>query len=313
MRRASGCVGRVALIKMDIEILAWISRHRNPFLDAFMSLVTNLGGELVIIFLACAVYWLMNRRFGDRMLLTMFSGILVNQALKIAFVVQRPWLRSERVIPLEGAIKDATGYSFPSGHTANAVSLFGCLSREKRLKRFSPVFWIIAFLIGLSRMYLGVHTPQDVLVSFIIGVFLVFGMEKLTDMLYEKPAIDKYIAGASVLFGAALCVFALLRPYPDDNGAKNALDAIKLSGASIGLMTGWLIERRKIKFDKPKTLLAACIRLLGGLAIVLIILKGMKAPLISFFGETAGSFIRYALVGFSASCLWPLAFKKLNM
>ena len=298
---------------MDIEILVWICEHRNAFLDTFMSLVTHMGGELVLIAIACAVYWLMNRRFGDRMLLTVFSGILVNQALKIVFCIQRPWVRSERVVPLEGAVEDATGYSFPSGHTANAVSLFGCLSREKRIKRFAPLFWVLAALIGFSRMYLGVHTPQDVLVSFIIGIFLVLGMEKLTNKLYEKPEIDKYIAGTSIFLGIAICVFALLRPYPDENGAKNALDAIKLSGAAVGLMAGWLIERRMIRFETPKSILAACVRFAGGLILVLLIMKGLKSPLISLFSETAGSFIRYSLVGFTATCLWPLMFTKLKM
>lgn len=297
---------------MDIQILVWLGEHRTPFTDTLMSLITHMGGELILIAIACAVYWLMDRRFGDRMLFTMFSGILVNQALKISFCVQRPWVRSDRVIPVASAIEEATGYSFPSGHTANAVSLFGCLAAERRLKRFAPVFWGIAALIGFSRMYLGVHTPQDVLVSFAIGIILVILMNKLTLALYRKPEIDKYIAGVSIFIGAALCVYAVCKPYPDDGGLKNSLDAIKLSGASVGLMAGWLIERRKIRFDLPKKPLHACVRLLGGLAIVILIMKGLKSPLIALMGEVAGSFARYALVGFSATCLWPFLFRKLN-
>ena len=158
---------------MDINILAWIAEHRTDALTSLMSAVTFAGSELFLIGIVCILYWCQNRKTGDRMLLTLFSGIMVNQYLKVIFCIPRPWVRSERVIPVESAIEDATGYSFPSGHTANAVSTFGGMSRMEKFRKYGWIFWGTSVLIGFSRMYLGVHTPQDVLVSLVLGAILV--------------------------------------------------------------------------------------------------------------------------------------------
>ncbi|MBR3928610.1 MAG: phosphatase PAP2 family protein [Clostridia bacterium] len=295
---------------MDINILAWIADHRTNFLTSLMSAITFAGSELFLIGVVCILYWCVSRKTGDRMLLTLFSGIVVNQYLKVIFCVPRPWVRSERVKVVPSAIEDATGYSFPSGHTANAVSTFGGVSRIDKFKKYSWIFWLIAILIGFSRMYLGVHTPQDVLVSLALGAVLVFVMEKLNHALQKNPALDIPISIVSIFLGAGLCLFAYLRPYPDENGLKISMDTFKLAGASVGIMIGWVLERRTVKFQIPGEFLKKAARFVGGLLIVLLIMKGFKSPLNALLGEMAGSFARYFLVGIAATYGWPLVFHK---
>jgi len=228
----------------------------------------------------------------------------------VIFCVPRPWVRSERVKVVPSAIEDATGYSFPSGHTANAVSTFGGISRIDRMKKYGWIFWGIAILIGFSRMYLGVHTPQDVLVSLVLGAILIFLMEKLNDALQKKPSLDIVISIAGIALGVGLCLFAYFRPYPDENGLKISFDTFKLAGASVGIMIGWVLERRTVKFEIPKEFLKKALRFIGGLLLVLLIMKGLKIALNSLFGELAGSFIRYFLVGIVATYVWPMIFHK---
>jgi len=295
---------------MDINILAWIAEHRTDWLTSLMSAVTFAGSEIFLIGIVCILYWCISRKTGDRMLLTLFSGIVVNQYLKVIFCVPRPWVRSERVKVVPSAIEDATGYSFPSGHTANAVSNFGSISRIDRMKKYGWIFWGIAILIGFSRMYLGVHTPQDVLVSLVLGAILIFLMEKLNDALQKKPSLDIVISIAGIALGVGLCLFAYFRPYPDENGLKISFDTFKLAGASVGIMIGWVLERRTVKFEIPKEFLKKALRFIGGLLLVLLIMKGLKIALNSLFGELAGSFIRYFLVGIVATYVWPMIFHK---
>ena len=295
---------------MDINILAWIAEHRTDALTAVMSAITFMGSEIFLIAIVCILYWCISRKTGDRMLLTLFSGIMVNQYLKVIFCTPRPWVRSERVKVVPSAIEDATGYSFPSGHTANAVSTFGGISRIEKVKKFGWVFWLIAVLVGFSRMYLGVHTPQDVIVSLVLGAFLVLLMEKLNDALQKKPCLDIPIAFFSIFLGIGLCAFAYFRPYPDENGLKISFDTFKLAGASVGIMIGWVLERRWVKFVIPKEFYKKALRFIGGIVIVLLIMKGLKSPLNALFGEIAGSFARYFLVGIMATYVWPLIFHK---
>ena len=157
---------------MDLAVLKWFEGIRTPFLDRAMSVITFLGSEMAAVGLICIAYWCLSRRFGNRMLLTMMSGLLINQLLKIIFTVRRPWVRYEgEYEPVEGALEDAAGYSFPSGHTANAAAAYGGLAHEKGVKWYWKLLaWVLVALIGISRMYLGVHTPQDVLVSLALSV-----------------------------------------------------------------------------------------------------------------------------------------------
>lgn len=295
---------------MDINILAWIADHRTDALTAVMSSITFMGSEIFLIAVVCILYWCINRKTGDRMLLTLYSGIMVNQYLKVIFCTPRPWVRSDRVKVVPSAIEDATGYSFPSGHTANAVSTFGGISRIEKVKKFGWVFWLIAVLVGFSRTYLGVHTPQDVIVSLLLGAILVILMEKLNNALQEKPHLDLPIALVSILLGIGLCVFSYFKPYPDENGIKISFDTFKLAGASVGIMIGWVLERRFVRFVIAKEFYKKALRFIGGLLIVLLVMKGLKSPLNALFGEIAGSFARYFLVGIIATYVWPLVFHK---
>lgn len=298
---------------MDIDILVWLAGLRGAWSDAFFGAITRLGGEIPIIAIACLVYWCLSKRAGDRLLLTLFSGILVNQFLKLTFCVARPWVRSTRVTPVESAVEEATGYSFPSGHTANAVAGYGGLAREKRMRKYAWALWALVALIAFSRCYLGVHTPQDVLVSLAIGVILLFCMERLARALERKPALDAYIALTGVLLALALAAYALFKPYPDGADDAYRADAMKLAGGAAGLFAGWLIERRRVGFTMPASFLRGAMRFILGMGLILGVMVGLKSPLNSLLGALAGGFTRYALVGLAATALWPWLFTKVRL
>lgn len=225
--------------------------------------------------------------------------------------MRRPWVRDARVVPVESAISGATGYSFPSGHTANSMCGYGSLTREKTLKRFRWLFWVLPVLIGFSRLYVGVHTIQDVLVSLVLGVATVLLMDRLSERLERTPGMEcGSPSPASRCPSVLRCTRALSPIRTAKPVAITASTQLKLAGGAVGVFAGWLVERHCIRFHTPDTTVKKLIRFLGGMLVLLAIMKGLKPLLNAALGLSVGSFVRYLLVGLFATMGWPLIFKK---
>ena len=156
-------------------VLYALESIRTPALDKIMSVITLLGGELFFMVIAVTVFWCVSKREGYYLMIVGFFGTVINQFLKILCCVPRPWIKDPDFTIVESARAEATGYSFPSGHTQNAVATYGGIARYIRRGWLRVVLVVLTVLIAFSRMYLGVHTPLDVGVSFLIAAVLVVG------------------------------------------------------------------------------------------------------------------------------------------
>ena len=154
-------------------VLYALESIRTPALDKIMSVITLLGGELFFMVIAVTVFWCVSKREGYYLMIVGFFGTVINQFLKILCCVPRPWIKDPDFTIVESARAEATGYSFPSGHTQNAVATYGGIARYTRRGWLRAVLVVLTVLIAFSRMYLGVHTPLDVGVSFLIAAVLV--------------------------------------------------------------------------------------------------------------------------------------------
>ena len=152
-----------------MELLYILEGLRTPLGDIFFSLVTLLGEETLFIVAGLLVFWCIDKWEGYYLLSVGLTGTVINQFLKLWFRVPRPWVK-------ESARAEATGYSFPSGHTQSSVGVFGSAARWHRQKAVRTVCVLLCVLVPLSRMYLGVHTPADVGVSVLVALALIFGM-----------------------------------------------------------------------------------------------------------------------------------------
>ena len=292
-----------------MQFLYYLESIRTPVADAVLSVITHLGSELVFMVLAVTMYWCVSKSRGLYLLSVGCFGTTVNQFLKITFRVPRPWVKDPNFTIVESARADATGYSFPSGHTQNAVGTFGCLARTAKSVRFRDLCIVLAVLVSFSRLYLGVHTPLDVGVSAIIAAAMVFGMYPLFRDLDEKPMKAIWILAAMGLVNVLFLLYATLWSFPADADAEllahGVENAAKLTGALAGMAVGYWVDLKKIRFDTKAPLLGQILKVVLGLAGLLAFKEGLK-PLLG--SSLWSGVIRYGLMTFFAAGIWPMTF-----
>ncbi len=294
---------------MDIAFLSWIQTWRAPALDACFQSVTYFGEEVLLIAVVCFVYWCLNKRLAQYILFNFFLGGLANAALKITFCTPRPWVRDPSLIPVESARHGASGFSFPSGHTASAMAMYGALAMYAKKRWVTVCCSALILLVGFSRLYLGVHAPQDVLVSMVIGAVMLLVMRRMFDWIDSDPKAEPIVFWVGIALGAALLCYAQYKPYPNMEGTeKLVLDTFKVGGAALGLFCGWRFERRFVRFETKTCALQQLVKYLLGMTAVGGILV-FKAPS-AVFGDRAWAACQYGLLAFVALGLWPLVFSK---
>lgn len=245
---------------------------RTPFLDKLMQLITYFGQEIIIIAVICALYWCVDKRFAYLLGFIYFTAGLCVQALKITFRIPRPWVLDPKFQAVESAIPAATGYSFPSGHTQGATCLFFPLSLKLK-NIWLRILCILAFLlVGFSRMYLGCHTPKDVLVSMGISLICSCIIWHFQSFLLDDTSHIGLTSCILGIFSLAVAVYALTLHESGTIDTKYAADCCKAAGAGLGYAVGWYLERRYLNFDvRAGSIGIQALKLFIGLAAALLI------------------------------------------
>ena len=297
-----------------MELLYWFQSIRTPVLDAIMSLVTHLGEETFFMLAALVVFWCVDKRRGYFLLTVGFVGTLINQWLKIVCRVPRPWVKDPNFSIVEAARAEATGYSFPSGHTQSAVGYLGGIAR------FTDRLWlrilciVLAVLTAISRMYLGVHTPMDVCVSVVIAVILIFAIYPIIESSLWFPNRMYAVIGGMLAFSLAYLAFVELFPFPADVDAANLASAVKnaytMTGSVAGVLVVYTFDSKVLQFPTRAPWWGQIVKLVVGLALTVAVKSLLKAPLLALCGgHDLGNLIRYFLMVLVAGGLWPMSFR----
>ena len=300
-----------------MSLLYALQEMRTPFLDTAMALVTRLGEETIFMVVAIVVFWCVSKVGGYYLLSVGFLGTVMNQFLKMLFRIPRPWVLDPNFDIVESAREAATGYSFPSGHTQSAVGTFGGLARMTKKNWLRWVLVVLALLVAFSRMYLGVHTPLDVGVSLGIGTVLVLVLWPLVRATEENPQRRLWVLLALLGCSLAFLLFMELNHFPTDTDAHNLESAVanawKLSGATVGMLIACWLDQKYIRFETKAIWWVQLIKVAVGLALVVAIKAGLKAPLIALIGHVGvANAVRYGLMVLFAGAVWPLAFPLLR-
>ena len=298
-----------------MKVLYALESIRTPWLDTVMAAITHLGEETVFMVAALFVFWCVSKRHGYYLLAVGFAGTVLNQFLKLLFRIPRPWVLDSDFTIVESARAQATGYSFPSGHTQNAVGTFGGIARFTRRKWVRVAAIVVAVLVPLSRMYLGVHTPLDVGVAAVIAVALVFALYPLMERSDSRHGVMGAVLAVMLALAVGYLLFVSLYPFPADVDAANLASGVenawKLLGATVGMLVGWWLDVRFIHFDTRAVWYVQLIKLVGGLALLLGIRAVLKAPLAAALGAGAGGAVRYGVMVLFAAAVWPMVFAPL--
>ncbi len=297
-----------------MEFLYWLESIRNPVLDFIMQAVTEFGSEMLFIVLGIFMLWCMDKKHGYFILMTGFFGVYANQFLKLICRVPRPWVLDPNFTIVHSAKADATGYSFPSGHTQTAVgSFFGLFLCRKEL-------WLkitciaLCVLVPLSRMYLGVHTPLDVSVAAAMALVIALGLWFLFKRFGYTPKLMYPLMSGLSLLAVAFLLYTMLWDFPADIDTHNLSSAREtactLLGALIGLWITYLVDTYKLHFDTQAPLLGQIFKFVIGITLVLGIMEGTKPVFNLIFGEGdyLARVIRYTLTVVFAGVVWPMTF-----
>ena len=296
-----------------MELLYTLENIRTPLLDTVMGLVTNLGGEAVFIAAAIIVFWCLSKSCGYYMMTVGFAGTIINQFLKLWFRIPRPWVKDPGFTIVESARAEATGYSFPSGHTQNAFAVFGAPARYFKSTALRIVLVLLIALTAFSRMYVGVHTPLDVGVSLIVGTVLVFVIYPFFRDMDRSPKKVYIIFGIFIVMAAAFVVFVELYDFPadidTDNYASGLKNAYMILFCAVGLLLTFYVDTKYVHFPTQAVWWAQLLKVVLGLALTLAVRVALKAPLTAAFGaNSVGDGIRYFAVVLMAGTLWPMTF-----
>lgn len=293
-----------------MDFLRLLEEIRNPVLDSFFQWITYFGQEICILAVICLFYWCLDKRFAYRLGFIYFSAGLCIQTLKITFRIPRPWILDPEFHPVASAVPAATGYSFPSGHTQGGTCLFVPLALRSR-KFWQKCLCILMFLaIGFSRMYLGVHTPKDVLTAMAVSLFFTAIIWKFGDSLLEENRYTKMISVILLILSCLTAFYALLLFRQNIIEVKYAADCCKAAGAGLGFAAGFYLERTYLNFcSRCRNVSHLLQRMTVGLLLTLV----LKLTLKFFLGDTLFmELLQYFFVVLFVMYGYPFLFTKMK-
>ena len=306
-------------------------QNLGSWLKTPMEVFSFFGNEYFFLLLLPALYWCMEASIGLRVGIILLLSTSVNDALKMAFHGPRPYWYSMDVISLSRE----TSFGVPSGHAQISVGVWGMLAASIRKWWGWMIAILIILLIGISRMYLGVHFPHDVILGWLIGASLLWFVlrfwEPVTARL-RKMSLGQQIL-VSFLCSLVLILFSLI-PFtwlkitnwqPPEAWAQYATETISMSGAIttggtlFGLLAGlaWFNRQGGFRTNGPiwKRILRFVVGLVGLLIfyVGLDVLFGLIAPDAEAVFPYILRYIRYSLVGVWVSAGAPWIFVKLHL
>lgn len=275
------------------EIILFLQQFSNPALDIFFKAITFLGSENFYLLVIPITYWCIDKKFGVKLGIIFLLSAYINNLLKQIAESPRPAISDGVRILME-----EQNYAFPSGHAQGAVVFWGTIAWELKKTWATVVAIILMILIGISRPYLGVHWPIDVLGGWLIGAVIV-AVYILYDAKVSKREYKIKLIRKIILVLISGVIFYLLSP-----------ESSLMVGTYVGLAIGYFLEKEYINFTPRSVWWYQILKVLAGIAGVVVIKVFVKKLFALIPGELEiYTAVRYALIGFWIAFVVPAMFR----
>lgn len=304
---------------MDIAYLLYFQEVRMSapafVSQLFIFLETVVTGMFPIL-LAAIIYWSINKKIGVYMFANYGGAMHISHFLKGFECIPRPWIKDSRVMPFR-YVED---YAFPSSTATLATVTYGTtgICARKKFIWYSAIAAFLVFITSFGGIWLGLQVPQDICAAILITLLWMYLANRILLWIDENPKQDILIA----LLGSAIAVliteYLMYKPYPVlqathgmlvPNGPEGSIDAMYSCGFCLGMLWGWVLERRLVKFECAKNVkdrvLCSCI----GVVFTVLIAFCMDTFLNRMLTDNATALLRNFVVAFVVVFVYPLLWK----
>ena len=299
--------GNIFYFDWEIALMEWLQANLGPGAISFLSLLSMFGEQLLMVVIIGFLYWSWDKEFGKFVGLNILVANVWNPLIKNVFLRLRPYFVSDKIdlLRLIDSSADkydvaAQGYSFPSGHSSGAVSLYGSLAAHEKKNRLLLVIAILLpLLVGFSRVVVGAHYPTDVLAGWLLGLIVILLI----------PRLQARIKNRWLFYGLLLllCLPGFFYCTSDDYFTS--------FGMLLGLILAFPFEEKYVRFENTRSPIRCILRVVGGGAVYFGLNAALKLPFPPALLDS-GTFaahlirtLRYTAVMFTVIALYPMVFK----
>jgi membrane-associated phospholipid phosphatase len=279
-----------------VDLIQWLQSFQSPLMDSIWGAITQTGSEEFFIFLLPLVFWCIDDRRGWLLLNLVIASVVSNGLLKELFATSRPDPSVVRVLMPE----TGPGHAFPSGHTQNATTTWGYLASQLKSMRWWALAGVMVLLVGASRLYLGLHWPQDILGGLLFGAIIVALGNWATPRVTQGDVIEM----RPLLWWASVALpIAVFSVAPSDTTSLG-MGVICGLNLGYGILLPRFADGFPVRVAPPKQVAKMAIGLSG-----LLLIRGLLKALLP--DPQVFRFIRYAIMGLWSGLAAPLIFRAL--
>ena len=280
-----------ALQDWGLDLITTVQRVQGPVPEGIFHAITFMAHTEFYFFLLPFLFWCVDSRLGARLSVFYLLSSYVNVELKTLFEQPRPFEIDPSV-----NLSVSEGYAFPSGHAQSATVVWGGLGAYVGNRRFRVAAIAAILFVGVSRVYLGVHFPTDVLAGWAVGAVL------LVLYLTLHRRIERWLIGLDffrqllLAVGIPLVLF-LIYPFGESKDGVGALAGL-MSGIGVGLV----LVYRYVPFTTIGPWRQRTLRYVVGISIFLVMFLGLEEVFPSEGSSYYAAFLslRHALAGVGA-------------
>lgn len=303
-----------------LDVILWFQSWRTPLIESIVTVFHYLGQIEFFILVLPIVYWCLDKRVGRRLGVVVALSAWLTDAIKWWAARPRPYFISEDVLN----IVTEESYGVPSAHAQGAATLGGFAALEARRSWVVVVAVLYIVLMALSRMILGVHYPQDVMLGILVGLALLalyVWLDPPLSRWLARQSLAVHVGLAAAVSAAMLAVHPLLFGVTSPPWLPEPLPLFELYEGPLaipalffGLATGIALEWRGVRFSAKGPILLRIVRLAVGLAGIAALQFGL-APVFDRLAPDSLvlAALLYALIGLWAGAGAPWLFVQTGL